>query len=1331
MTPTRRPRRAATAAITTLLALIGTLATSGSPAGAVPVSYDITTTADGIPGSLRAAISDANANATAADTVTFLLPSGTYDLTLCGGVDDDLNVIGDLDQRVDVPITLRGTGPNVVMRQTCAGARVFDQHGADSLTLDNVTVSGGSITSATTSEPAQGGGVRAVVGDVVLENATVTGNSAAGAPATPVTPDGGAALGGGLYVQGSLFATSSTVSANTATAGNGLDATPSSGAGGNGGEAEGGGAFVVGDATIVGGTFASNTATAGRGGSSDDNPGSGALARGGALALERLAGGIAAFTGTLLDTNVARGGDSGAYVQTPSLPPWTYPSAGAAAGGGVAADVFSASHVTAGANRALGGSAGMGACPGFGGTCPSPGPAGSAHGGAFAAEGPAAAGESTVTSSTFTGNQATSGDSFLIFFSQAGTPIGNDGAPAFGGAVWVGEAGTIAGSAFTQNGVTQGIGFPHINGFADGGAVAASAMLSIDGGSFTGNTSTQGQGGAAASGGTMVVTNATFTSNTATGGSGGALHAFDLQAADSTFAQNTGGGSGGGAIKVDHDANVVRSSITGNTVRARYVHNSDASASGGGILAAGNLALADSFVSGNAGQATFTAGILCRDCPLPFYGGGVSAANVIADAVTVTSNTATAPAGGPFESPGPAGGGIYATTSASLTNTTVANNTLVVTFTDGTVVPAGSAIRAPAVTLDHATLAENTNGATVAATTLTTHRSAAIAATGQSVCATGIGLSASSYNAFNDTSCGLAGTGDQQGPAAFLLGPVTDNGGPVPTMLPAPSSVLVDAIPSASCPIPVDARDIARPQGSACDVGAVEATVPTDTGPADVAVSFVAPPASVVPGTDGTWTLAVVNHGPNGTRPALSITVPAGVAVVSASATGGGACGVSGSSLDCVWGTTIAAGASATVTVVGHVDSAVVDALSFHAAVSAPGALPPFDDDAADLTTVVTPRANVRMTVQFERTWDTPGHVQATLLVDVFNDGPSNALGTTAAPIDVEFIPAPGVHGTGESFTGSFAPSNTEIRRIWINVTFDPGTPMPAVVGTLVLHPGATPDPDGTGHTVEVAGTDLGVVVSRDGGVQAPGAPTTFTMTVANQGAGTAEDVVVSLSLSDVGTPIYEPSIGVVSDEGGLWGPSWQIESLAPGETAVLRGTVAEHGSFARLDARVSSDAVDANEENDTTTADLRFAPNGTADLRVDRVRVFFAAPGQRILRATIKNYGLSPVTANAIDKVSVTLLTTPEAHAIRAVSRTPGWRCSTPDPYWSSCSSAISMPAGATVTVDFAVEGTFPDTQPRLGVTTSAPLSIDPRLHNNTRFVNAAFAWPWPPTSG
>jgi hypothetical protein len=72
--------------------------------------------------------------------------------------------------------------------------------------------------------------------------------------------------------------------------------------------------------------------------------------------------------------------------------------------------------------------------------------------------------------------------------------------------------------------------------------------------------------------------------------------------------------------------------------------------------------------------------------------------------------------------------------------------------------------------------------------------------------------------------CGFTQPGDKPNVADPRLGPLTDNGGPTYTHLPAVISPAVNAA-GAVCPAE-DQRGTARPQGIACDIGAVEAVVP-------------------------------------------------------------------------------------------------------------------------------------------------------------------------------------------------------------------------------------------------------------------------------------------------------------------------------------------------------------------------------------------------------------------------------------------------------------------------------------------------------------------------
>jgi hypothetical protein len=89
------------------------------------------------------------------------------------------------------------------------------------------------------------------------------------------------------------------------------------------------------------------------------------------------------------------------------------------------------------------------------------------------------------------------------------------------------------------------------------------------------------------------------------------------------------------------------------------------------------------------------------------------------------------------------------------------------------------------------------------------------------------------WNFSDDDSCMLDGPGDRQSAGDPGLGALGDNGGPTQTLLPTTGSPLLDTVPLDVCEtfvalgISTDQRGVTRPQGTACDVGAVEIERPS------------------------------------------------------------------------------------------------------------------------------------------------------------------------------------------------------------------------------------------------------------------------------------------------------------------------------------------------------------------------------------------------------------------------------------------------------------------------------------------------------------------------
>lgn len=190
-----------------------------------------------------------------------------------------------------------------------------------------------------------------------------------------------------------------------------------------------------------------------------------------------------------------------------------------------------------------------------------------------------------------------------------------------------------------------------------------------------------------------------------------------------------------------------------------------------------------------ATNVLFTQNTAANGAAIDGTGGTVTLTNS-----TVAGNTATAKGGGVFLN----GVGSQLTT----VNSTIAGNSA----PDG----AGVAIDQGAATLRASTVVGN-SGAPDVRGAATAH--ASIVGT----CAGAIGSLGA--NATGDPACGLVGAGDRTAPLGLTT--FGDHGGVTPTFLPSPGSPAVDIDPTCAAG-GLDQRGVPRPQGAACDAGAVE-----------------------------------------------------------------------------------------------------------------------------------------------------------------------------------------------------------------------------------------------------------------------------------------------------------------------------------------------------------------------------------------------------------------------------------------------------------------------------------------------------------------------------
>jgi hypothetical protein len=303
-----------------------------------------------------------------------------------------------------------------------------------------------------------------------------------------------------------------------------------------------------------------------------------------------------------------------------------------------------------------------------------------------------------------------------------------------------------------------------------------------------------GSGGAIGSTGDILVVRSHVDGNT-TDGDGGALYADedgDITVIDSTVDGSTADGPGGAIFTLDGDVTIVNSTVNGNRADDR----------GGAISGEADVTVINSTIARNAAVAHVAGGIWARS-------------DLFVANSTISDNYAEA-----------VGGGVLAAGTVGLVYSTVLDNVAPVAANIGAGerLDAFGSIIGPAKTQIMGGQAQptGTNCQVPAARSF-------------------------GYNFVSDASCHLNGPGDIIGGGDPMLGELAQNGGLGETRLPEPGSPALDRIPVADCSfapfgdmlegeqhleglvadrlalIAMDQRGVARrPQGPACDVGAVE-----------------------------------------------------------------------------------------------------------------------------------------------------------------------------------------------------------------------------------------------------------------------------------------------------------------------------------------------------------------------------------------------------------------------------------------------------------------------------------------------------------------------------
>ena len=400
-----------------------------------------------------------------------------------------------------------------------------------------------------------------------------------------------------------------------------------------------------------------------------------------------------------------------------------------------------------------------------------------------------------------------------------------------------------------------------------GGGIEVTSILNLDqvvvSGNRAGGANTPGAGGGvvAAGAGTVELhlTNSTVVGNRA--GGGGAA----------------GVGNGGG-IKLDFVNSAERTvTLDHSAVRGNVAGGNGSDGFGGGIDASSestnsklDMTLTDSTVATNlagGGSQGFGGGIEA----------GTNAANgdltLTLDRSTVSGNRTLSPTGAAgidYQSVGNS-----TTQRLTITDSTVAGNTAPVGSAGGVVFANGGSSATSTVLVKHATIAGN-SGVGLSAAGATVQNS--IVANNGINCDGTVGGNAGNIE-FGHT-CGFTPGGNQVDTDPKLK-PLGNYGGPTQTMPPRIGSPAIDNANTGLC-TPTDQRGVLRPQGTNCDVGAVELQI------ADVGVTATLKPKKASAGKTVVYTYKLTNHGPQPAQGvALTDKLPKKLKLVAAQAAGG------------------------------------------------------------------------------------------------------------------------------------------------------------------------------------------------------------------------------------------------------------------------------------------------------------------------------------------------------------------------------------------------------------------------------------------------------------
>lgn len=408
-------------------------------------------------------------------------------------------------------------------------------------------------------------------------------------------------------------------------------------------------------------------------------------------------------------------------------------------------------------------------------------------------------------------------------------------------------------------------------------------------------------------------------------------------------------------------------------------------------------------------------------------------------------------------------------------------------------------------------------------------------------------------------------------------------------------------------------------------------TTTTVNSTADLSMALTATPDPATAGSNLSYLATLTNNGPADAQAAtITLPVPAGTSLVSATPSAGGSCNAV-SPVVCTWAGTTAAATDRVATIVVQVDPAQTAPLSATASASTTTTDPVPGNDSATATTTVTAEADLSMTLTASPDPVTAG-TNLSYTATITNAGPSNAVDATISlplPAGTSFVSASpsagGSCGTGSpvvcTWAGATAPLATHSADIVVLVA----PSQTAALSAMATASSATADPvpgnnSATAATAVVVSSDLSISLADSPDPVTAGTNLTYVATANNGGPSDATGVTITLPLP-TGTSLVS---GTVSGGGSCAGAPVVCSvtgSMAPGasRTATLVVAVAPSvpsGSLINASATVASASADPNSGNNVastttdviTSADLVLAFSASASEVLINVPVTFTA---------------------------------------------------------------------------------------------------------------------------